>query len=225
MSDHACARLTMFLFVILFCVLCGSVQASAAPYRFHTEWAQLSAKDMAELSVPDEQSGSAHAAVAVLWLIPGQGYYTYAHEPGGEGMPLDVHLLPSSTASGSDAPAELPAPAPGNVRILYPAGTESRQNNVTSRHLHGRTPVFLLFKEAPHTPITLDVRLLACSSKHCFPVHEKILLPAAPGEMPEAASQPWFPLLKRDHIAQTCEHGDTAVALPAPSEKEAAPAV
>lgn len=63
--------------------------ASAQPYRFHTEWAKLSAVDGRKLTPPVEKNIS----MAVLWLLPEPGYHTYAHEQGDEGIPLTVSVL------------------------------------------------------------------------------------------------------------------------------------
>ncbi len=207
---HTCTRLTFVSLVFLFCLVCGAATAHAAPYRFHTEWAKLSEKETDRLFAASQQKKNDHAAVAVLWLIPEPGYYTYSHEPGGEGMPLDVRVLPSGEETG----ANVSQPDETSVRVLYPRGRESRQSGVVSRHLHGRTPVFLLFKDVPPLPVTLDIRLLACSSKHCFPVHEKLLLPEAPADMPDAASQPWFPLLEHKQNIQPCDHSEMAEVAP-----------
>ena len=193
---HAIASLAFL--ATLVCAFLGAGTASAnqaLPYRFHTEWCRLSAVDGRELSPPIGEN----CAMAVLWLIPEEGYYTYSHEPGDEGMPLKVTPLAEGTALHSDI-----------VQIQYPGGSESRSGQSVSRHLHSKKPVFLIFKKCPDRAVTLKVSLLACSAKHCFPVSETLLLPAPPADLPNAADQPWFSSLKSSQNAP-CEHGPSVL--------------
>ena len=185
---------SIYLLVFLIFAMLGAGPCSAAqplPYRFHTEWTKLSAVDGRQLSPPVDEN----AAMAVLWLIPEPGYYTYAHEPGPEGMPLNVAVSREGVTLHEDC-----------VQLQYPEGSEHRNGSVASRHLHGNTPVFLIFKQAPERPVTLKVSLLACSDKHCFPVSESLLLPVPPAELPNAASKPWFGELKNS-LHAPCRHG------------------
>ena len=205
---HALACLC--LLATFFCTLPGAGPAFAAqalPYRFHTEWYKLSAVDGRELSPPVGEN----CAMAVLWLLPEEGYYTYSHEPGDEGMPLKVAALAEGTALHADI-----------LQIQYPAGSESRSGNSVTHHLHGKAPVFLIFKKCPDRAVTLKVSLLACSAKHCFPVSETLLLPAPPAELPNAAQMPWFSQLKDSRNAP-CTHGTSVLETLNPS-KAAAPA-
>ena len=207
-----------FSIVILACLAFALLSAGSSnaaqplPYRFHTEWTKLSAVDGRQLSPPVDEN----AAMAVLWLIPEQGYYTYAHDPGSEGMPLKVAVSCEGAALHGDC-----------VQLQYPEGSEHRQGSSVSRHLHGRAPVFLIFRELPKRPVTLKVSLLACSEKHCFPVSENLLLPVPPAELPNAASMPWFERLESSrHIP--CDHGAASsdgpkAALPLPAERPSQP--
>ena len=179
-------RMSRFLWVIVFAltllpVLAGGKSAFASeepPYRFHTEWAKLSAVDGRQLTPPVDKN----TAMAVLWLLPSPGYHTYAHEPGDEGMPLNVTVL----ANGEPLPE-------GKVQIHYTSGEEvSLPGGGTSHQLNGASPVFLVFREYEPNAVTLDISLLACSDQHCLPVHTRILLPTAPPELSNAAIQPWF---------------------------------
>ena len=148
------------------------------PYRFHTEWAKLSAVDGRQLTPPVDKNTS----MAVLWLLPAQGYHTYAHEAGDEGIPLTVTVL----ADGEPLPES-------KVQIHYTSGTQvSLADGGQSRQLFGSAPVFLVFRESEPRAVTLDISLLACSDQHCQPVHTRILLPTAPPELNNAAQQPWF---------------------------------
>ena len=179
-------RMSRFLWVVVFVLTLlpvfsgggSSLAAEEAPYRFHTEWAKLSAVDGRQLTPPVDKN----TAMAVLWLLPSQGYHTYAHEPGDEGMPLTVTVLADGEPLGGD-----------KVQIHYTAGEEvSLPGGGKSRQLSGSAPVFLVFRESPPHSVTLDISLLACSDQHCLPVHTRILLPTAPPELPNAANQPWF---------------------------------
>ena len=209
--------LAIYILVFLAFVFLGAGPSSAAqslPYRFHTEWTKLSAVDGRQLSPPVDEN----AAMAVLWLIPEPGYYTYAHEPGPEGMPLKV----SASCDGATLHGDC-------VQLQYPLGSEHRKDSTVSRHIHGKAPVFLIFKKAPERPTTLRVSLLACSDKHCFPVSENLLLPVPPAELPNAASKPWFEELRNSRHAP-CVHGqaapsDSVSASPLPSEGSAHPLI
>ncbi len=175
--------------------------AQAPPYRFHTEWAKLSAMDGRRLSHPVDQN----VDVAVLWLIPSAGYYTYGHEAGEEGMPLSVSVL----ADGAPLPQDA-------VQIQYPRGRESRSaGGAVSRHLYGPSPVFIIFRQHETRAVTLSISLLACSAQHCFPVRDTILLPAAPDSLPNAANAPWFAELEKSLSAQNT--------LPAPAQPSSTP--
>lgn len=175
----------------IFCLVClvavlfpllqsgGSARASGEPpYRFHTEWAKLSAVDGRQLQPPVDRNTS----MAVLWLLPSAGYHTYAHEAGDEGIPLTVTVL----ADGEPL-------SESKVQVHYTAGTEvSLTGGGKSRQLFDAAPVFLVFRETEPRAVTLDISLLACSDQHCQPVHTRIMLPTAPPELPNAAGQPWF---------------------------------
>ncbi len=152
--------------------------ATEPPYRFLTEWAKLSAVDGRQLTPPVDRNTS----MAVLWLLPSQGYHTYAHEAGDEGIPLTVTVL----ADGEPL-------SEGKVQVHYTAGTEvALADGGKSRQLFDAAPVFLVFRENEPRAVTLDISLLACSDQHCQPVHTRILLPTAPPELANAAEQPWF---------------------------------
>lgn len=154
--------------------------ASAQPYRFHTEWAKLSAVDGRKLTPPVEKNIS----MAVLWLLPEPGYHTYAHEQGDEGIPLTVSVL----ADGETLPPE-------KVQIHYVRGGEVPLPSGGTSYQYDKNrniPVFLLFRKKEERAVTLDISLLACSDKHCQPMRTRILLPSAPPELKNAALLPWF---------------------------------
>ena len=187
----------------------GSALAAAEPpYRFLTEWAKLSAVDGRQLSPPLDKNTS----MAVLWLLPSQGYHTYAHEAGDEGIPLTVTVL----ADGEPL-------SEGKVQIHYTAGTEvSLPDGGRSRQLFNAAPVFLVFRESEARAVTLDISLLACCDQQCQPVHTRILLPTAPPELANAAEQSWF----ETFLASKACCGENSVppevpAVPVPPENNA----
>ncbi len=184
----------------------GSALAAAdPPYRFLTEWAKLSAVDGRRLTPPLDRNTS----MAVLWLLPSQGYHTYAHEAGDEGIPLTVTVL----ADGEPL-------SEGKVQIHYTAGTEvALQDGGKSRQLFDAVPVFLVFRETEPRAVTLDISLLACSDQHCQPVHTRILLPTAPPELPNAAQQSWFETFLSSKAC--CGENDVPPEVPAVAEPPA----
>ncbi|MBR4423575.1 MAG: hypothetical protein IKS68_05065, partial [Mailhella sp.] len=153
-----CSFLSRIVRALLFlpCLLAwaGAVLAAdPAPFFFKTEWSRLSAVDGRELSPPLDKN----VPMAVLWLIPGQGYHTYAHEPGAEGTPLRVQALAGN--------APLPS---SSVQTLYVPGTEKSDESGSKSYVHdGPTPVFLVFREGVDAAVTLDSSLLACSDRRC----------------------------------------------------------
>jgi thiol:disulfide interchange protein DsbD len=187
-----CSFLSFLVRSLLFlpCILAWAGIALAvdpAPFFFKTEWARLSAVDGRELAPPLDRN----VPMAVLWLIPGQGYHTYAHEPGAEGAPLRIRAL----AGGSPLPSS-------SVQAFYVAGSERSDASGAKSYVHdGPTPVFLVFRERVDEAVTLDISLLACSDRRCVPVHEQLLLPGAPPELGNAVQASWFPLFKASHPA------------------------
>ena len=133
-----CSFLSFLVRSLLFlpCILAWAGIALAvdpAPFFFKTEWARLSAVDGRELAPPLDRN----VPMAVLWLIPGQGYHTYAHEPGAEGAPLRIRAL----AGGSPLPSS-------SVQAFYVAGSERSDASGAKSYVHdGPTPVFLVFRE------------------------------------------------------------------------------
>lgn len=204
-------RMLRFLsFVCLFAVLFSALvqrensafAATEQPYRFHTEWAKLSAVDGRQLTPPVDKNTS----MAVLWLLPAPGYHTYAHESGDEGIPLTVTVLADGVPLSSD-----------KVQIHYTSGTEvSLPGGGKSRQLFDTAPVFFVFRETEARAVTLDISLLACSDQHCQPVHTRILLPTAPPELENAAQQPWFEEFIKSKAC--CEQSTVPPEVPAVAE-------
>ncbi|WP_298067737.1 cytochrome c biogenesis protein CcdA [uncultured Mailhella sp.] len=198
------------LFAVLAALVFSSAVLRAAdetpPYRFHTEWVKLSAVDGKQLAPPTDRNIS----MAVLWLIPSPGYHTYAHEPGDEGMPLSV----SAQTEGSPISGD-------ELQIRYVPGVRKALPDGGSSVVYkDATPVFLLFKEAKKSAVTLEVSLLACSNEHCQPVRTRILLPTAPPELKNAAQLPWFEALKKSRAADADTSSGEVLTETAPQTKE-----
>jgi len=196
---------TFVRFLLFLCFLLafphGAALSESRPapaYRFHTEWVKLSSIDGRTLTPPVEKNIS----MAVLWLIPSDGHYTYAHDSR-SGIPLNVTALTDG------------APLPSNrVQIRYTQGRRTvTDGGAVSYQLHGATPVFLLFCEQEKHPVSLDVSLLACTAQHCQPVHERILLPPPPTALENAAQKDWFPELLASKAAS--EASETQTLAPA----------
>ena len=172
--------LFIFLLLPLFCGLSHSAE-QALPYRFHTEWASLSPEEAQKLDPPTDGK----LLAAVLWLTPESGYYTYSHEPGSGGVPLDVAVF----SDGSPLPASI-------AEVRYAEGiSKPMPGGGTSLTLEGVVPVFILFHKAPEKELMLEISLLACSSRHCFPIQASVPLAEAPASPLDASSQPWFDAL------------------------------
>lgn len=171
--------LSIFLALFLWGAV-GIFSASAAelPYSFRVEWASLT----------DEEGGTLHppaksAVVAVLWLLPSEGYHTYDHAPGEEAMPTVV------TAPGADVRY---VPGISRADVFGP--------DVTVRVYDGPTPVFLLFgKDAVPASAEVSIDMLACSSENCFPVSTSVPLgnPSAAVLQPLSDRPEWLEALRR----------------------------
>ncbi|MCH5276349.1 MAG: thioredoxin family protein [Desulfovibrionaceae bacterium] len=143
------------------------------PLAFRVEWGGLAEQECAALQIP----GSG-CVVAVLWLIPEEGYHTYAHKPGGGAMPTTIE------AHGAEIRYLPGVPQP-----------DMFDPDTTVRVYEGPTPVFLLFtrQSLPAHP-EASVSLLACSSRNCFPVRTTLALgvPPSPGLMSLSERPAWL---------------------------------
>ncbi|MBP3730661.1 MAG: thioredoxin family protein [Mailhella sp.] len=173
---------TFFLLLCLLLAWTGGVNASpVSPYSFRTEWAKLSAVDGKALAHGIDKN----VFMTVLWLLPEDGYHTYSHTPGADGTPLTIQAY----ADGAPMPQ-------AKVQVRYAPGTEKTdETGAKSYILSGEVPVFIIFKEYEDKAVTLDISLLACSDRHCLPVHTQLLLPTVPPDLNNAAERPWFSAL------------------------------
>ncbi|GAB7080564.1 protein-disulfide reductase DsbD family protein [Megalodesulfovibrio paquesii] len=103
--------------------------------------------------------------VAVLWIIPGEGLYTYSHTPGLMGQPTTFVPV-----------AEVEPPVVAAVQ--YPPGEakpDAFDPTVMVQVYHEPTPVFLELGPA-NFPLEIrgELRMLFCSSTSCTPVREAV---------------------------------------------------
>ena len=142
-----------------------------------TSWAAF------ELGGEDQKEpGLAAARVAVLFVEPDDGWYTYANDPGGFAKPTRL------TATRAETP----------LRVLHPAGTPKDDLlNPGSRinAYQGKTPLFVLLPDAASTPLTARLELLLCTKEKCYPARLDLSFTPPAGALPSARAQPWWPAL------------------------------
>jgi thiol:disulfide interchange protein len=162
----------------------GPVSAAAADRHgdlpFATSWAAFSLGQQAQ-----KESGLEAGQLAVLFLEPDPGWYTYAHEPGGFAKPTRL------SASLADTP----------LRVLYPIGTpkdDLLKPGSKIQAYEGRTPLFVLMPDAKSAgKIAVQLELLLCSKEKCYPARLALSFSMPSGALPDARSQTWWPdLLK-----------------------------
>lgn len=165
---------------VLAAVAFRPVSAAELPYGFRVEWKRLMPHEAEEIAeeIAGESNLPPHTTVAVLWLLPEEGYHTYAHDPGEGAMPTQVEV------PGAD--------------IRYPPGVPQAdvfEPDLTVRVYDGPTPVLLVFTTEPvPADLKASVSLLACSSQNCFPVNTSVALgaPPEPSAAPTSAWPAWM---------------------------------
>jgi thiol:disulfide interchange protein len=172
------------LLVVLLClglsVSVALAQERHGDYPLSTKWEAFSLGQQARA-----QSGLAATRLAVLFIEPDAGWYTYALDPGGIGKPTRL------TASLDNGKTRLAA--------YYPPGKPKQDPfdpTVTVNAYLGRTPIFLPLPEgsAPPLTITASLDMLLCTKDKCLPTQIDLRF-AVHGKaaLPEALSQPWWP--------------------------------
>ncbi|MDP3426377.1 MAG: protein-disulfide reductase DsbD family protein, partial [Humidesulfovibrio sp.] len=130
-------------------------------------------------------AGLAAAHLAVLFVEPDAGWYTYAQDPGGFGKPTRL------TASLDIAKTPL--------TVYYPPGKPKQDAfdpAVTVNAYSGRTPLFLPLPESAALPqaITARLDLLLCTKDKCLPSQVDLRFAiSGKAELPDASRQPWWP--------------------------------
>ncbi|OLN29651.1 Cytochrome c-type biogenesis protein DsbD, protein-disulfide reductase [Desulfovibrio sp. DV] len=124
--------------------------------------------------------------LAVLTLVSAPGWHAYAVGPAESGQSARASL----TAGDIQAPALFP---PG---IPTPDPLEPEK---TVLIYEGRTPIFVPLSDQAQSAPALggEVRVFSCSETSCWPSTLAVSLPLggkAAGDLPQAETQPWWPL-------------------------------
>lgn len=148
----------------------------------------------------------AAAALAVLWIEPLAGHYTYSHDEQGMGYPTKIQLRDPS------APPENSLPVP----LVYPPGMLKDDPLLPgeSSHIYAmRTPIFIrLDKAIQDRDLLLHADLLLCSATNCLPVKQEIPLRL------ESAEIPLLPAVDATVQTRFAAELSTVLALPAGTE-------
>ncbi len=141
------------------------------------------------------ESGQTASRLAVLFLTPDAGWYTYSHDPGGVlGKPTRLTATLDGGPDGGIVP----------LTALYPPGSPKKDvtdPSVTMDVYLGRTPLFLPLPEGAARPRTLlaSLELLLCTADRCLPARLDLRFQVpgseAPGQavLPGARQQSWWP--------------------------------
>lgn len=147
-------------------------------YPLTYQWQTYSAK---------AEEGSKALRVAVLWLEPDKGWYTYTQSPGGIAKPTRI----SASAGGGKLPLTTVYP-PGKAKddLLSPGSIVNVYD--------GRTPILFPLPAGAALPMALQARLelLLCSKDKCLPTNIELGHTISAKEvLPGAEKQPWWPLV------------------------------
>lgn len=158
----------------------AQAQERHGDYPMSTKWEAYSLGQQARAL-----SGLSAAHLAVLFIEPDAGWYTYAQDPGGFGKPTRL----TASLGGGKVP----------LLACYPPGTPKQDAfdpSVMVNVYLGRTPIFLPLPESAALPqtITASLELLLCTKDKCLPTQVDLRF-AMPGRaaLPEALGQPWWP--------------------------------
>ena len=124
--------------------------------------------------------------LAVVTLVSAPGWHAYAVGPAESGQSARANL----TAGDIQAPALFP---PG---IPTPDPLEPEKTVLV---YEGRTPIFVPLSDQAQSAPALggEVRVFSCSETSCWPSTLAVSLPLggkAAGDLPQAETQPWWPL-------------------------------
>lgn len=153
------------------------------------------------------REGGSAGLVAVLFIEPDKGWYTYTDKPGGLAKPTRIS---ASLAGG------------GQLRTVYPPG-KAKEDIVnpgsTINAYEGRTPILFPLPDGTRLPlaVTAQLDLLLCAADKCLPVRLELSQEFKAQPTPaDAASQPWWPVL-----ARALEGKAKAEAAPVPAAEPA----
>ena len=164
-----------FLAVLLF--FSSGFTQDSRDFPMHSQW---------EVFAVDQEKTPAYQAMLLLWIIPDEGLYTYAHDPGPAGFPTVLTI--------TDDPTE-------RLEVFYPPGEEQPDpfdpSQTSEVFPEERTPIFIpLPADIPlEGTLTTELSLLLCSDRNCWPVHKKIefdLDRVDPAALDTAQEQDWW---------------------------------
>ncbi len=114
-----------------------------------------------------EPDDTGYQAMLVFWVIPDEGIYTYAHDPGPAGYPTVLTII--------GEPAD-------SLKVFYPRGEEQPDpfdpSQLSEVFPEERTPIFIPLPadEAIPDEVLIELSLLLCSDRNCWPVHKQEIL-------------------------------------------------
>lgn len=167
-----------------------------------------------------KESGLNAARVAVLFVEPDEGWYTYANDPGGFAKPTRL------TASRSSNPADKQPASP--LRVLHPAGAPKEDllnPGSTINAYQGKTPLFVLLPDAAPAPLAARLELLLCTKEKCYPARLELTFAPPAGGLSRARTQPWWPVLvqaAKSSATQAPLEPDASAQVAAPSPADLA---
>lgn len=189
-----------FLLLIFISLFSTSVfaQQRHAEYPFQTQWQTYSTQ---------AKEGQEPALVAVLWVEPDTGWYTYTQSPGGFAKPTRIEATLSN-----------PAGKPQPLATIYPPGT-TKQDALDPGSMvnvyEGRTPILFALPQGTPLParITAHLDLLLCTKDKCLPTNLELSTDIiSKTVLPGAEKQTWWPLVPAAAKAATAEQGPGAIA-------------
>ncbi|WP_291318582.1 cytochrome c biogenesis protein CcdA [Desulfonatronospira sp.] len=148
-------QVTVTFFAVLLFFSSGFTQDSR-DFPMQSQW---------EAFAVDEDRTPEYQAMLLLWIIPDEGLYTYAHDPGPAGFPtvLSIKEDPTERLEGFYPPGEMqPDPFdPSTSSEIYP---------------EERTPIFIPIPAdvSLQGTLTIELSLLLCSDRNCWPVHKEL---------------------------------------------------
>lgn len=203
MSHKVFGTVCCFLLLALFATVPALAGDRHGDLPLGTSWAAFSLGDKAR-----SEAGLEARRVAVLFLEPDDGWYTYAHDPGGFAKPTKL--------DASQAKTPLP--------VFYPAG-EPKADPLDPSALVmayvGKTPLFVLLPDAgagKAAPLSAKLELLLCTKDKCLPASLDLTFVLPKGTLPDARTQPWWPALLAAAKKGPKTPAGTAKALAEPSQ-------
>ncbi len=192
----------LFFTIYLICSLSGSLfaQQRHEDYPLTTQW---------KLYRHPLEGGGA-GLVAVLFLEPDKGWYTYTDNPGGMAKPTRIE----ASLSGGGQLVTVYPPGKAKDDVVNPGSTVNA--------FEGRTPILFPLPEGAKAPLAVaaKVDLLLCTTDKCLPTRLELRQEFKPQPAPgDAAKEPWWPLLAK---ALAAAKTPKAQAAPAPAAEPVA---